>query len=117
MDRPRAMKIADDTTLIRKFEAQAGPIFALAFNFDGSRIAVAGAGAEVPVYNSATGERVSTCKGHQAGIYTLAFRPDGAQLATAGFDGRVRICEVASGRLAAEFVPVPLDPVLATAGK
>ncbi len=109
MDRSRAMKIADDTTLIRKFETQPGTIFALAFSTDGSRIAVAGAGSEVPIYETETGERVATCKGHQAGIYAVAFRPDGDQLASGGFDGRVRIYEVKSGKLFQEFVPVPIE--------
>ncbi len=109
MDRPRAMKIADDTTLVRKFEKQAGAIFALAFNSDGSRIAVAGAFPEVSIYSTATGEHVAVCRGHQAGIYAVAFRPDGEQIAAAGFDGRVRIYEATSGKLLAEFVPVPID--------
>jgi WD40 repeat protein/mono/diheme cytochrome c family protein len=109
MDRPKAMKIADDTTLVRKFEPQLGPIFALAFSSDGSRITAGGVSAEVPIYNTDTGERVSTCRGHQAGIYTVAFRPDGAELATAGFDGRVRLYETGSGKLVREFVPVPLE--------
>ena len=112
MDRPRAMKIADDTTLVRKFEAQSGPIFALAFNSDGSRIAVAGTSGEVPIYSTDTGERVATCTGRQAGIYAVAFRPDGEQLATGGFDGRVRICETKSGRVLKEFVPVPIEKLI-----
>ena len=112
MDRPRAMKIADDTTLVRKFEAQPGPIFALAFNSDGSRIAVAGSSNEVPVYSTQTGERVATCTGHQAGIYAVVFRPDGEQLAAGGFDGRVRIYETKSGRLLKEFVPVPVEKLV-----
>ena len=37
MDRPRALKIADDSTLVRKFDELPGPIHALAFNADGSR--------------------------------------------------------------------------------
>ena len=43
MDRPRNMKIADDTTLVRKIERQDGAITALDWSPDGSRIAVAGA--------------------------------------------------------------------------
>ena len=42
MDRPKNMKIADDTTLIRKIDRQEGPIFALDRSSDGARIAVAG---------------------------------------------------------------------------
>jgi WD40 repeat protein len=112
MDRPKAMKIADDTTLVRKFEAQLGPIAALAFNRDGSRIAAGGAGPEVPIYNTENGERVAACRGHQAGIYTVSFRPDGAELATGGFDGRVRIYDAVSGKLVREFIPVPLEKQL-----
>ena len=44
MDRPRALKIADDSTLIRKFEEQSGKIFAIAFSPDGSLAAVGGRG-------------------------------------------------------------------------
>ena len=42
---------------IRKFETQEGVIFAVAFSPDGSRIAVAGAADEVPIYQTETGER------------------------------------------------------------
>src|ERR1019366_1362111 len=69
MDRPKNMKIADDTTLIRKLERQNGVIAALAWSPDGGRIAVAGAAPEVNVYDAGTGARVAACTGHTAGIY------------------------------------------------
>ena len=96
MDRETSMKIADDSTLIRKFEMQDGGIFALAFSPDGSRIAVAGASDDVPIYQTETGERTATCKA-QKGTYAVAFSSDGEQFASGGFDGKVRICEVKSG--------------------
>jgi WD40 repeat protein len=114
MDRSASMKIADDSTLIRKFETQDGGIFALAFSPDGSRIAVAGAADDVPVYQTETGERTATCKGHK-GTYAVAFSPNGEQLATGGFDGKVRICEVNSGKLVRDFVPVPVETLAAAA--
>src|SRR4051812_40888939 len=46
MDRPKVMKIADDTTLVRKLDRQNGAIAALAWSADGRRIAVAGAAPE-----------------------------------------------------------------------
>ncbi len=109
MDRPRVMKVADDTTLIRKLDRQNGAILALAFSPDGSKIAVAGAGPEVNLYKAETGERAATFKGHKAGIYTVAFSPDGKTLATGGFDGSVRLYDAATGNLTREFVPVPLE--------
>ena len=108
MDRPKNMKIADDTTMIRKLERQDGIIAALAWSPDGARIAVAGASPEVNVYDAESGRRLSTCKGHKAGIYTVAFSPDGQTLATGGFDGQVRLYNVTTGELTKAFIPVPL---------
>ena len=108
MDRPKNMKIADDTTLIRKLERQDGIIAALAWSSDGARIAVAGASPEVTIYDADSGRRASACKGHKAGIYTVAFSPDGQTLATGGFDGQVRLYRVTTGELTKAFIPVPL---------
>jgi WD40 repeat protein/mono/diheme cytochrome c family protein len=112
MDRPKNMKIADDTTLIRKLERQSGVIAALAWSPDGTRIAVGGASPEVTIYDAESGNRVAACKGHSAGIYTVAFSPDGKTLASGGFDGQVRLCNVSTGELTKAFVPVPLTTAL-----
>jgi WD40 repeat protein len=91
---------------VRTFEAQDGPIFALAFSPDGGMIAVGGAGDDLPIYQAGTGESVATCKGSR-GIYAVAFSPDGQRLAAGGGDGRVRICDTKSGGLVREFAPIP----------
>jgi WD40 repeat protein/mono/diheme cytochrome c family protein len=109
MDRPKVMKIADDTTLIRKLERQNGAIAALAWSGDGRLVAVGGAAPEVNVYDAESGARVASSKGHAAGIYTVAFSPDSKVLAAAGFDGTVRLYDAATGALVKAFVPVPLE--------
>jgi WD40 repeat protein/mono/diheme cytochrome c family protein len=109
MDRPKNMKIADDTTLIRQFERQNGAIMALAWSPDAKQIAVAGAAPEVNLYDAETGKKIAAVKGHTAGIYALAYTPDSKQIATGGFDGKVRIYDSSSGTLVREFVPVPLE--------
>ena len=109
MDRPKVMKIADDTTLVRKLDRQNGPITSLAWSPDGRRIAVAGAAPEVNVYDADTGARVAVCKGHTAGIYTVTFSPDSGVVAAAGFDGMVRLYDAGTGELKKAFVPVPLE--------
>jgi len=108
MDRPKNMKIADDTTLVRKLDRQDGMIAALAWSADGSLIAVGGGSPEVTVYDAESGRLVAACEGHTAGIYTVAFSPDGKTLATGGFDGQVRLYNVRTGELARAFVPVPI---------
>ncbi len=91
MDRPRNMKVGEDATLVRQLAPQEGAIFALDWSPDGKRVAVAGAGASVNLYDPETGASLGACKGHTAGIYAVAFSPDGAHLATGGFDGQVRL--------------------------
>jgi len=116
MDRRKNMKIADDTTLIRKLDRQNGAIASLAWSPDGRLIAVGGAAPEVNIYDAETGERVAQCKGHTAGIYTVAFSPDSSAVAMAGFDGMVRLYDVATGTLTKAFAPVPLEKTAVETG-
>jgi WD40 repeat protein len=109
IDRPKNMKIADDTTLIRQLERQGGPIFALAWSPDGSKIAVGGASPEVTLYDAESGKALPPLTGHSAGIYALAYSPDSKRVATGGFDGKVRVYDSSSGKLIREFIPVPLE--------
>jgi WD40 repeat protein len=108
MDRPRAMRIADDSTLIRKFEAQDGNILTLAISPDASKMAVGAEAGDVRVYDMETAQPVAKCSGHSGGIYVLQFLPDGSRLVTAGFDGTVRIYDM-SGKLDREFIPVTVQ--------
>jgi WD40 repeat protein len=109
LDRPRNMKIADDSTLVRKLDRQDGVITALDWSPDGTRIAVAGMAPEVNLYDAETGEKKASCKGHEAGIYAVAFSPDSTKLATGGFDGKIRIYSTADCTLIRSFVPAPLS--------
>ena len=108
MDRPRAMRIADDSTLIQKFERQDGPITTLAISPDGSRLAVGAEVGDVRIYETETGKLVARCSGHQGGIFALQFTPDGANLATGGFDGTIRLYDM-TGKLARSIMAAPIQ--------
>jgi WD40 repeat protein len=116
MDRPHNMKVGEEATLVRQLEPQDGPIFAVDWSPDGKRVAVAGAGPAVNLYDVDSGSPVGSCKGHAAGIYTIAFSPDGRTLATGGFDGEVRLYNVSGCSLEKAFVPVPLAATVAANG-
>lgn len=109
MDRPRALRVGEESTLLRQLERQDGSIIALAFQLDGRRLAVGGAATEVRIYDTDTGQRVSALAGHEGGVYTVVFNPKGELVATGGFDGNLRVFETATGRLVNSFIPVPLE--------
>jgi WD40 repeat protein len=90
-------------------ERQDGSIIALAFQTDGRRVAVGGAAAEVHIYDTDTGQRVSALAGHEGGVYSVVFHPKGELVATGGFDGTLRIFETGTGKLMKSFIPVPLE--------
>ena len=105
------MRIADDSTLIRKFEQQDGNILALAISPDAAHVAVAGEGSDVRIYELETGKFVAKCSGNPAAVYALQFSPDSGRLATAGFDGTVRIYDM-TGKMVQDFVPVKVQKLV-----
>jgi mono/diheme cytochrome c family protein len=114
---PRLYKISDnqgrtaannDVNLVREFERQPGPVYAIAFNSEGSLLAVGGASSEVRLYKTSDGKRAATLKGFDGAIFSLAFHPQKTEIVCGGFDGKARIFDAASGNLIKAFVPVPL---------
>ncbi len=100
-----------DFNLLKAFEAQpGGPISAVAFSPDGSRIAVGGTTGEVRLYDAMDGSRKATLGGIKGSIYSIAFAPDGKRVAVGGFDGTIRLFDPVDGKLIVGFAPVPLQP-------
>src|SRR5262249_51906897 len=83
MDRPHNMKVGEDASLIRQLPAQDGAIFAFDWSRDGKRVAVAGAGPSVNIYDADTGSLLASCTGHSAGLY--AYSPARLSPGGAGF--------------------------------
>lgn len=100
----------NDVNLVREFERQPGPVQAVAFSPDGSRLAVGGMGGEVRVYQTADGARVATLGGHGGAVFSVVFTPDGQRILTGGFDGLIRVFSAAEGKLTAVLIPVSLAP-------
>ena len=68
MTRPRAMRVGEESTLIRQFEKQPGKIVTAAFRPDGQKIAVGGAANEVAIYNTEDGQKTATLTGFEGEI-------------------------------------------------
>jgi WD40 repeat protein len=79
---PRIYRIAEnqgrtaannDVNQVREFERQPGPVCSIAYNSDGSQVAVGNMNGEVRVYKSADGSRVATLKENQGAVFALKF--------------------------------------------
>jgi mono/diheme cytochrome c family protein len=121
----RIYKIADnqartagrnDTNLVKELERQPATVHAIAWNADGTQIALASEN-DAKVFD-AKGTKVATLPGHEGAIFSIAFSPDGKRVATGGYDGLVRVFDVqGGGKLKSAFVPVPLTTTQQTAAK
>src|SRR5262249_40899893 len=73
---------------------------------DGRRIASAGHGALVKVWDAATGEPSAEFNAHTNIIFCLAWHPDGRRIASAGWGGRLHTVQVWDARHEGAF-PLP----------
>ena len=60
----------------------------------------------VELWDTATGQKVQTFKGHFGPVNALAFSPDGTRLATGGADGTLRLWDTTARR---DAVSIPQD--------
>src|SRR5262249_28595567 len=90
-----------------KLTGQAAKVTALAFNKDGSRLAVASGtpakSGEVRIYSVApnglpNAKADHVLDAHSDLVYAVAFNPDGKTLTTAGYDRVIKLWDVASGK-------------------
>ena len=71
---------------------------AIAMSPDGSRFATTGQDGTATMWETDTGKRLLTLRGHEGDVNGIAFSPDGSLLATTGDDRTVRLWDAASGR-------------------
>lgn len=69
-------------------------IDAIAFSPDGSLMATVADDQKANIWDSATGQVITTLSGHASTIMAVSFSPDGTRLATASWDGTVRVWDV-----------------------
>jgi hypothetical protein len=89
-----------------------GPVRAVAFAPDGTRVATASADRSTRVFDAATGTELARLD-HDGPVRAVAFAPDGTRVATASVDGSTRVFDAAT---ATELVRLDHDgPVWAVA--
>jgi WD40 repeat protein len=91
------VKIWDATTgelLLSGDLGHAIPPIDIAFSPDGKLAITGGLDQKAKVWDTTSGQVLSTLSGHTEGIIAVAFSPDGTRVATAGSDGTARIWDV-----------------------
>ncbi len=90
-------RIWQGESLLTTLSGHNGPVTAVAFNADGSRLATAGADSSAKVWDIAAERAILTLSGHTGALTAVAFYPDGDRLVTAGADGTARIWNAETG--------------------
>jgi WD40 repeat protein len=106
-----------DNNLVKEFERQPGPVYAIAYSPDGGHVAIGSAGTEVRIYKTSDAKRMATLKGHEGAVFSILWHPTEPVIHTAGYDGKVRFFNPATGELIREMVPVPLESMPPVAAK
>ena len=95
----------NDVNRLKEFERQPGPVHAVAWSADGSKVVLGSIG-EARIYNR-DGAKIATLPGHDGAIFAAAFSSDGSKVATGGYDGKVRLFDAKDGKLIKAFEAVP----------
>jgi WD40 repeat protein len=82
---------------VQEYRGHAGSVSALAWAPAQHRLATAGYGQSVHVWNALTGNGMLIYQGHTAPVTSLAWSPDGSLIASASRDGDVRVWKSNSG--------------------
>ncbi len=76
-----------------------GPVYAVAFSADGTRILTGGLARAADLWDARTGLLLRSFRGHSRTIRCVAFYPDGRHVVTGSEDNSAKIWEVATGRI------------------
>jgi WD40 repeat protein len=80
--------------VVATLAAHTGPVSAVAFSPDGTRIVIGYGDMTARLWNAATGKVVATLVGHAAPIGGVAFSPDGTRVVTGSWDNTARLWSV-----------------------
>jgi WD40 repeat protein len=85
------------SALLLTLEGHSGPVYAVQFSPDGSKLASASRDKKVMVWDPSTGARLHTLEGHSDEVNAVQFSPDGSKLASASHDKKVMVWDPSTG--------------------
>ncbi len=79
------------------FNESLGNVWSVAFNPDGTLLAVSDSAGEIHLWQMDNGKKILTFRGHTNWVCSVAFSPDGKLLASSSADGTLKLWELATG--------------------
>jgi WD40 repeat protein len=95
------IKIMDlnDGNIVHTFEGNNNDIFCIAYNSEGSRIALSpNYSYDIIIIDANTGNTIQTLKGHTDRVLSISFSPDGSKLASSSLDKSVKIWDTVTSK-------------------
>ena len=89
--------------LVASLDGHTGPIVAVAYSPDGSRLVTSSVDRSAKLWDGRTGKLLGSLVGHTAAVKSAVFSPDGSRVVTAGYDHTAKLWDVETSRLLASF--------------
>ena len=96
-DRPARLLGRADRRALAPIASLPESVISLAYNPDGTRLAVGSASGEVRLWDAARFRPIGEPMRHQSAVRHVAFSPDGSRLASASYDKTARLWNVGTG--------------------
>ncbi|KAM0451571.1 hypothetical protein ACHAPV_009910 [Trichoderma viride] len=82
---------------LQTLQGHRGPVWAVTFLFNGTKLASASEDKTIKIWDAATGVCIKTLLGHNSAINSIASTQDGKTLASASADNSIKIWDIAQG--------------------